>query len=110
MRQLIITLALGVFIAFAASVSAQENDAAAARVAEWMQRLAPNPGAIEPFTHECLFHTNLSCNTNVSDTVNIFGCRTDNFEYFNMHRFFVDANTKVTLTMRSFSFSSLLLL
>ncbi|MEK6375105.1 MAG: hypothetical protein AABO58_20730 [Acidobacteriota bacterium] len=110
MRLATAVFALVALVCFVSPSAAQEQDPVAARIDQWMQRLVPTSSAIEPNTHECAFHTNLSCNTTVADTVNIFGCRTDNFGYFNMHRFFIDANTKITLSMQSFSFSSLLIL
>jgi hypothetical protein len=98
-----------VALSLASPVCAQQGDVPA-RAEQWMRRLAPAALSVEPTTHECTLHTNLSCNSSVSDTVNIFGCRTDNGAYFNIHRFFVDANTKITLSTQSFSYSSLLVL
>src|SRR5260221_11643200 len=71
----------------ALNLFAQSDDRAAARAETWRHQLAQLVQPIVPQTHECVFHTNLACNTNVGDIVNIYGCRTDNFGYFNMHRF-----------------------
>lgn len=45
-----------------------------------------------PKTHECVLHT-LSCNSTVADTINIFGCD-DAGTYYNVHRIFLNANTR----------------
>jgi len=107
MRHLVAATAFA--LSLASPVFAQQGDVSA-RVEQWMRRVAPPALSIEPATHECTLRTNLSCNSSVSDTVNIFGCRTDDGGYFNMHRFFVDANTKITLSMQSFSYASLMVL
>lgn len=57
-----------------------------------------------PTTHECFFHTNLSCNASASDAVDIYGCATtDNnglpVNYFNAHKVFINSGTNITLTL-----------
>ena len=58
-----------------------------------------------PNDHECNIKS-ASCNTTFIADVNIFGCRTDNFLYFNTYRLSVAANTRVTVSATSNSYRS----
>lgn len=55
-----------------------------------------------PETHECEIK-NTSCNTTFTAVVNIFGCRTDSFFYYNVYRLRVNPNTSVTVSSSSIS-------
>src|SRR6266568_4996024 len=93
----------------AVSAAAQESVSEAV-VAERTAHLLESM-AVQPQTHECVFHTTLGCNTTVNETINIFGCVTsDGLTYFNAYRFFVNTNTTITIQFKIGSYTPLVLL
>jgi hypothetical protein len=65
---------------------------------------------VAPLTHECYYH-DIFCGQTVSDTVNIYGCRTDSFGYFNAHRLLNVANgAHIQTGMRSDAYQTLIIL
>lgn len=69
--------------------------------------LAARLPELETQDHECGFKGG-SCNTTLSGEVNIYGCRSDDGYYFNFHRVFIGANTRVTATLKGNLFTPLL--
>lgn len=69
-----------------------------------LQRQLPE---LETEDHECAFKGG-SCNTTISGEVNIYGCRSDDGHYFNFHRVFLAANTRVTAALKGNSFTPLI--
>lgn len=63
--------------------------------------------SIEVHTHECGFKAT-NCNTTINEEVDIFGCRTDDGHYVNFHRVFINANTRLTLSLKANNFAPLL--
>jgi hypothetical protein len=65
---------------------------------------------VTPLTHECYYH-DITCGQTVNDTVNIYGCRTDSFGYFNAHRLLNVANgAHIQTGMRSDAYQTLIIL
>ncbi|HEX8170821.1 MAG TPA: hypothetical protein VF824_09805 [Thermoanaerobaculia bacterium] len=54
-------------------------------------------------THECYYH-DAFCNSTTTDTVNIYGCRTDDFHYLNAHQIHVEAGYTLTVTLQPYGF------
>lgn len=69
--------------------------------------LQRDPGVL---THQCYPHTNAACGLSVTDTINIFGCATSSLNYFNAHRFYVSANTRLTVSVRSYDYAPAMIL
>jgi hypothetical protein len=56
---------------------------------------ARRPSAL---THECYYHDTGGCGQTITDTVNIYGCESDNL-YYNVHRIFLNAGSVYTATL-----------
>ncbi len=93
-----------------ATISQSLQDLIARQFATVAHSVQTADRTIVPMNHECFYHTNLSCNSTISDTVNIYGCRTDNFNYFNMHRLFLTSGVNLTISTTFPGYSPLLVL
>lgn len=58
--------------------------------------------------HECFQRQQLFCGSNITDTLNIYGCGYTNGEYFNAHRVNVNSGQQVTVLMHSTNFKPFL--
>ena len=58
--------------------------------------------------HEC-YYRDMGCDDLVADDITIFGCRTDDGDYYNIHRLRVPDRQRLQITMRSSRFVPLLI-
>ena len=80
------------------------------RVGEVLRTIHPGEGSVVALDHECDFRTTLACNAPRADTVDIYGCRTEDFNYFNMYRVFLNAGTTITVRAQMAGSTPLLVL